>query len=312
MNRATFLKLMLSGLVGAPAMWRRAGAAETKSRKLVLIAGKPSHPPMMHEFRAGTILLEKRLQGMPGLVVERHEQGWVRDEATLDDAAAVVIFSDGGGGHPALQEQRLARLQREIARGMSFGCLHFAVEVPADRGSVEFRQWIGGHYEHQWSCNPIWEADFTGFPAHPVCRGVTPFRITDEWYFNMRFADGFDAAAARTLHDVTFTPLLVAQPSDATRDGPYVYPKGPYPHIQAAKGRPEAVMWSVERPDGGRGLGFTGGHFHANWQDDQFRKAILNSLVWLAGLDVPAAGIESAKVSDEELALNLDPKPPRK
>ena len=31
----------------------------------------------------------------------------------------------------------------------------------------------------------------------------------------------------------TFAPILVAVPPDATRDGPYVYPKGPYPHIQA-------------------------------------------------------------------------------
>jgi hypothetical protein len=44
-------------------------------QKLVLIAGKPSHPPGMHEFRAGTMLLEQCLKSVPNLVVDRHEMG---------------------------------------------------------------------------------------------------------------------------------------------------------------------------------------------------------------------------------------------
>jgi len=27
----------------------------------------------------------------------------------------------------------------------------------------------------------------------------------------------------------------------------------------------ETVGWVIERKDGGRGFGFTGGHFHTNW-----------------------------------------------
>ena len=52
-------------------------------------------------------------------------------------------------------------------------------------------------------------------------------------------------------------------------------------------------MWSVERPDGGRGFGFTGAHFHDNWGNDNFRKMVLNALVWIAKGEVPANGIES-------------------
>jgi hypothetical protein len=47
----------------------------------------------------------------------------------------------------------------------------------------------------------------------------------------------------------------VAEPSDDVRDGPYVHPKGPYEHIEAAAGRPETMMWTFERADGGRGFG---------------------------------------------------------
>jgi hypothetical protein len=298
---------MLSGLAAGPSLVHAALRDERK-RKLVLIAGKPSHPPMMHEFRAGTILLEKRLGKVSGLTVERHEMGWVQDESTFEDAAAVVIFSDGGGGHPAIQGQRLELLEKLISRGVGFGCMHFGVEVPKDKGSAEFKRWIGGHYEHEWSCNPIWDAQFESFPDHPISAGVKPFSIKDEWYFNMRFAEGFDAEGPAVVGGVTFTPVLVAKPSDATRNGPYVYPQGPYPHIQAAKGRKEALLWAVDRPDGGRGFGFTGGHFHVNWQNDDFRRTILNALCWISGVDVPEDGVDSAVVDDEEIMQNLDPK----
>jgi hypothetical protein len=312
MKRSTFLKLMLAGVVGGPTLPPQAWAGESaKPRKLVLIAGKPSHPVNMHEFRAGAILLEKRLRDVAGLVVERHDLGWVSDERTLDDADALVIYSDGGGGHPALQEQRLELLLKQIARGMGFGCMHFAVEVPKDRGGDEFRSWLGGCYEHEWSCNPIWEPHFESFPEHPVCRGVQPFKATDEWYFNMRFVEGFDADGPKDVNGMKFTPLLVAKPSDAVRDGPYVYPRGPYAHIQAAKGRKEAMMWAVERRDGGRGFGFTGGHFHLNWQNDNYRKVVLNAMVWLAGVEVPEFGVESKPVTAGEIEENLDPKPRR-
>jgi len=307
-KRSNFVRLMLTGALSAPFAAQRATAAPGAPRKLVLIAGRPSHGPGLHEFRAGNILLEKRLQAVPGLRVELHDQGWVRDEATFADADAVVIFCDGGKGHPAVQDGRLGLLQKLVQRGAGIGMMHYGVEVLAEKGGAEFRRWIGGHYEHQYSCNPIWEAAFERFPDHPIARGLKPFSIRDEWYFNMRFAEGFDATGPKTIDGVKFTPVLVAKPSDATRDGPYVYPKGPYPHIQEAKGRPEATLWAVERPDGGRGFGFTGAHFHKNWQQDDFRKTILNALCWVSKVEVPAGGIASAVVNDEELMQNLDPK----
>lgn len=290
-----------------------AAAADGRSRKVVLIAGAPSHPPGMHEFRAGSIILEKRLRAVPGLVVERCEMGWVPDEAAFDDAAAVVIYADGGRKHPAVQGNRLETLGKLAARGVGLGCMHYGVEVLKDDAGAEFTAWLGGYYEHEWSCNPIWTADYKSFPDHPVARGVRPFSAKDEWYFNIRFREGFDAEGPKEIDGVKFTPILTARPSDETRDGPYVYPKGPYAHIQAAKGRKEATLWTVERGGGagkagGRGFGFTGGHFHSNWRNDEYRKAVLNAICWLAGLEIPAGGIASAAVDETEIGSNLDPK----
>ena len=284
----------LTCIVLAGLSWNVWGA----DRRLVIVAGKPSHPPLMHEFNAGCILLHKRLQGVPGLDVRLHLNGWPKDSTAFDGADAVFLYMDGGGGHPAIQPDNLKTLGELVKRGVGLGCAHYAVEVPADRGGAEFKDWIGGHYEHLYSCNPIFDAEFKSFPKHPITRGVQGFVAKDEWYFNMRFRPEMKGV----------TPILVTVPSDDVRDGPYVYPQGPYPHIVAAQGREEIMMWAVERDDGGRGFGFTGGHFHVNWANDDFRKVVLNSLLWLAKIEVPEGGFASAKVTDEELLENLDPK----
>src|SRR3954469_13839583 len=85
--------------------------------KLVIIAGKPSHPPRMHEFNAGSLLLQKCLASVPNLTVEVQNMGWVKDEKILDDADAVVIYADGGKGNPAIQKDHAATLQRLADKG---------------------------------------------------------------------------------------------------------------------------------------------------------------------------------------------------
>ena len=61
----------------------------------------------------------------------------------------------------------------------------------------------------------------------------------------------------------------------------------------AASGRTEVLMWLAERTGGGRGMGLSGGHFHANWDSAPFRRVVLNALVWLAGVEVPNGGVDS-------------------
>jgi len=285
-------------------------AQDSSPRRLVIIAGKPSHPPRMHEFNAGVQLLAKCLRDVPALKTQIVLNGWPKDEKVFDGANAVVFYMDGGQKHDAVQEEgrRLTLIDGWTKQGVGIGCMHYGVEVVADHAGEEFKRWIGGHYDHMYSCNPIWEPTFTSFPEHPIARGVSPFSINDEWYFNMRFIGGGPGNQPREVEGTKFTPILVAVPSEAVRNGPYVFPKGPYPHIQADKGRAEAMMWAVERPDGGRGFGFTGGHFHDNWANDNFRKVVLNAAVWLAKAEVPTDGVEST-VTKADLDANLDPKP---
>lgn len=294
-DRRQFLATATATAVSAACV-RSLDAAPAK-KKLVLIAGTPSHGPGAHEFNAGVRILSKCLTKVEGLDVVVQLNGYPKDENILEGAAGILCYADGGARHPLIQGKRLEFIGRLMSQGVGLMCAHYGVEVPKDRGGKEFQEWIGGYYEHLWSCNPMWQPEFKTFPKHPITRGVRPFSVLDEWYFNMRFRPNMEGV----------TSILSAVPSDQVRNGPYVYPRGPYPHIQEAKGRAETMMWAVERADGGRGVGFTGGHFHKNWRNDEFRKVVLNALVWICKLEVPETGVDSV-VTDEEMLMNLDPK----
>jgi len=270
-------------------------------KKLILVAGRPSHGSGEHEFRAGVLLLKKCLDAAaPGLVTEVYTGGWPTDPTAFDNADAVFFFADGGGGHPVLQSNRLAQIDALAKRGVGIACLHYAVEVPKDRGGPQFLDWLGGYFEPHWSVNPHWSLAHTQLAeGHPITRGVQPFETQDEWYYHMRFREPTDGV----------TMILTAVPPDATREAP----DGAHsnnPTVRAGKGGREALAWAYERPGGGRGFGCTGAHFHRNWANDDFRTLMLNALVWTAGLDVPAEGVNSA-LSADDLAANLDDKQPK-
>lgn len=300
MITTTTLRKFLAGLGCILALLPILGVAqETAAKKLILIAGKPSHPAGMHEINVGCELFKKCLSDIEGLDVEVYPNRWVSDNSVLETADAVVICADGGNGHPALvSPERTAFIQKMVDRGAGVMMIHYAVQC-ADKGESgdTFRERIGGAYEAGFSVTPIWDAKFERFPAHPICRGIEPSKINDEWYFSIRFPEGMKGVKS----------LLVATSSDETRDGPYARPKGPYPHIQARKGEEETMMWCTEREDGGRGVGFTGGHYHKNWADDNFRKIALNAMLWICKMDVPEGGVEST-VTEEDMVANLDKK----
>lgn len=271
-------------------------------KKVVFIAGKPSHRSGEHEHRAGCLLLQSCLTNVPGVTSVVYSNGWPTDPKAFDGAATVVIYSDGGGGHPLLQEDRLKTFGDLMEKGVGLVLLHYAVEPIKEKGQKEFLDWIGGAFEINWSVNPHWEADFAKLPAHPIARGTTPFRSNDEWYFNMRFADAMKGV----------TPILSAVPPGSTtnrNDGPHE--NNPAVRQMVARGDTQHVGWAFERPNGGRGFGFTGGHFHKNWGNENQRRIVLNAILWTARMEVPANGVPSV-VTEEQLAANLDDKRDRR
>jgi type 1 glutamine amidotransferase len=293
----TPLTVLVSSLIfTVPALAQQ--AAHTKHA--ILIAGKPSHGPGQHEHNAGVLLLKKCLDesGLPIKTTVKLNADWP-SKAELASADTVLIYCDGGKHHLLLQDDRLQQLATEIKRGCGLLCLHYAVEYPKDNGGPEMLDWMGGFFEEHWSVNPHWDAEFKGFPKHPISSGLQPYTIRDEWYFHMRFAD---PAKGQLTH------ILSAIAPDSTmsrKDGPHE--GNPAVRKAVADKIPQTTAWAFVRKDGGRGFGFTGGHFHHNWGNDNQRKLVLNAILWTAKADVPTEGVPS-KVTAEELEANQDPK----
>ena len=271
-------------------------SATGAAKKIVFVAGNPSHGYGAHEHFAGCTLLAAALnKSNLNIKAEVFKNGFPKDLKALEGADCIVMYSDGGGGHMVIPH--LAEVDALAKKGVGIVCIHYAVEVPKGEAGDRFLDWIGGYFEMNWSVNPHWTAKFAKFPEHPITRGVKPFEINDEWYYHMRFRPEMKGV----------TPILSDLPPDATLsrgDGPH----SGNPHVRAAVARKESqhVAWATERPDGGRGFGFTGGHDHWNWGDPNFRKLMLNAIVWCAKADVPAEGVGVAPVTLQDLESNQD------
>ena len=266
-------------------------------KKVALIAGNPSHAYGAHEHRAGCMLLAEALNSSKlGIEATVYNKGWPDDESVLDHADAIVIYADGGGGHPF--NSKLDRLRGLQNRGIGMVCIHYGVEVPKGASGDAFLDWTGGYFEADWSVNPHWTGNFTKFPDHPIANGVKPFRINDEWYYHMRFA-GEDADIVSVLSD------LPPKDSLSRPDGPH---SGNAAVRAAVLDRQEVqtMAWARERKDAGRGFGFTGGHDHWNWGNRDFRTLVLNAIAWTAHAQVPADGVPSRDLSLADLQANQD------
>jgi type 1 glutamine amidotransferase len=250
-----------------------------RQAKIVLIAGRPSHGPGDHEFNAGVTLLADCLRKVRGVEPVIVRGGWPTDESVFDGARSVVFYMDGGDRHPMILENRLQTMKKLMDKGVGLACLHYAVEFPKGQVGDQILDWLGGYYETGYSTNPHNDVLLTPAESHPITRGVKPFQALDEWYYRIRFRP----------NDGRVTPVLTAiLPKDSTNK--------------------ETVAWATQRADGGRAFGFTGAHVHKNWGKDDFRKLVLNAILWTARLDVPREGVAST-VTEEQLKANLDPKP---
>ena len=291
-------RLVLLAVLAASAA--SAFALDAAKKNILLLAGRPSHGPGEHEHNAGVLLLKKCLDesGLPVTTTAHLNAEWPSPEE-LAKADTILFYSDGGGGHFLLSGDHLADVEKQMKRGAGFVCLHYAVEFPADKGGPQALDWMGGFFEADWSVNPHWQADFTALPKHPVSNGVKPFSTNDEWYFHMRFAGSEKGRLTHVLSAIA--PDSTMSRKDGAHEG------NPTVREEVAAKKPQTTAWAFERADGGRGFGFTGGHFHKGWGNDDQRKLVLNAILWTAKAQVPAAGVPS-KVSEEELTANLDKK----
>lgn len=262
--------------------------------KLVFIAGPDDHcgTNPCHKYEADLRLLKTCLEAADAAV--RYDIKLYVGErpaiGTLDDVAAVVVHSsadrtrkewhalfpqnqDSLGYNPEYR-QFLDYFDRQIKRGMGLMVMHYATWVDHPEAQKRLMDWVGGYYlrgkskvdgDKKTPGTTAIETVKLARPNHPISNGVRPWTTDSEFYYSMQFDENVPG----------FTPLLYSElPVDE-----------PVNHV---------VAWCVQRSDGGRGLVFTEGHFPKNMYEVDFRKFVLNGILWTANVNVPKRGFQSS------------------
>ena len=261
-------------------------SAAPKSR-IIFLYGNRSHASGDHEFKAGSHLLSKHLNKQAAVPVEAvTHAGWPKDESMLDGADAIIIYADG----TSVIRSGWEKMDQLVKKGVGVLFMHYAVHPGVKEGEKYFTPWIGGYFQNGVSVNPFWRADIKPLKGHETARGVGEIKAVDEFYFNIKYHE-------------KMIPLGSATPNqDNLHHINNLWTKAGY----AAKGKSQALLWGIVRPDGSRGAGFTGGHHHRNWAIDGYRRLVLNTIVWVAGKKVPEGGVPTYAVTEDELNEQLD------
>lgn len=254
---------------------------DANAAKIVFIAGGNYFKPGEHEYVAGCAVLMDLVRQTPGVATVLAVD-WPKKPETLAGAKAVVLFADGGDKHSLLKPDRAAEWQKLVDAGCGLVMLHQGVDVPKDFGD-RMRSFAGAAWEKGFSQRAHWIDEFKTFPDHPICRGVTPFKIDDGYLTSLRFVPELRGIA----------PLLKT-----------VNPKATKKDLDDTS----IVAWAFDRPDGGRSFSFTGGHLHVSLAEEGYRRFLTNGILWSAKVDFPKSGAP-VELTAENLNKYLAPKP---
>jgi type 1 glutamine amidotransferase len=280
------LALLLAS-TGAIAGSLRSPTPDDSTRKIVFLAGPKDHGrPGRHEYEKDLRLIAGALERSPnlqGVTTKVFVGNAPRDLDEYKDTSAVVIESssdrDEKETHPLFPPEPtttgrtydpetlafLEDLDAMIQKGLGVVVFHYANWTEHWVARRYHVKWTGGLWVHAMSRNPVdqWTMTFPN-PTHPVLRGVRPWTYRDEVF--CRFF---------LLPDPRRTDLLIATPAES--------PVGP-----------QVASWAYEREGGGRAFVMGGVDFHDNLSTvDDLRRFLLNGIVWAAGMDVPAGGVDS-------------------
>lgn len=283
--------VLIAGVVLPGCQGPAGQSLDVQPLKVMFLYGSPSHRSGEHEFRAGALLLADQLNRQDAVPIQAHTHaGWPEDERILDDMDAVIIYADG----TSVIRHGFEKMDALVKQGTGVMMMHYAVHPSIEQGEQYFLPWMGGYFENGHSVNPHWAATIKPLDKHQVARGIEPFTVKDEFYYNLKYAEAM-------------IPLGVATPTEKNLYSiNNLWTQSGYESI----GKPQALLWGFERPDGGRGAGFTGGHFHRNWAVEDFRQIVMNTIVWVARGDVPGAGVPTSPITEAHLNRNLDKKNP--
>jgi len=250
------------------------GIAEAGAQTKVIFVGKePDHPFGTHMYMHTGNMLSKCLALTNG-VETVVSQGWPKDASVLDGASTIVIYAKPAA-EMLLDAPHRDQVDALMKKGVGLVTIHWASSVRKEnfeRIGPKWLSYMGGTWVSNVGLHtgksPLKQLQ----PDHPICRGWKEYELHDEYYLNPTITD-------------EATPLLQV----------------------TAKGRPVVVGWAYERPGGGRSFATTLGHFYRNFRQEEFRRMIVNAILWSAQVEIPQSGA-TVNLSEEHLTLPPNPR----
>jgi type 1 glutamine amidotransferase len=246
-----------------------AAAGEAKPIKVLLIGKDRDHALSQHEYMSDCTILAKCLRQTKGVEAEV-SNGWPRDPDQLKGVKAIV-FDTRMGGSVLFAPLVKAEAEKLLKQGVGLTAIHWGTGAEKNEGDAWLNA-LGGWFnadlfsKYMVRTTRLVQAD----PKHPICFGWKEYDLRDEYYIKLKFLP-----EARTILKANID----------TEDYP--------------------VAWVYDRPDGGRSFGFLGGHFHDNFGNEAFRRAIVNGILWTARVEVPPEGAPVA-ITAKDLELPPD------
>ncbi len=247
-------------------------AAESKPRRLLIVGqGPDGHPPTTHEFMAGAKVVAELLKSHKEIetTVVNADEPWSDGPKLIDDADGIVMWVTQGARWMQTNSQRHAALKRLAARGGAIVALHWSVgaqDAKYIQGQLDLLGATRGGPQRKYLVLPTELKRVV--PSHPILTAVGDVKTYDEIYYALDRVSGIQ-------------PLVTS-------------------HIE---GKDEMAAWCWERPDAGRSFGFVGLHFHANWQLPEYRRFVVQGVLWSLKLPIPDGGV-NVDIDSRKLELN--------
>ena len=246
-----------------------AGAGDAKAIKVLLIGKDRDHALSQHEYMSDCAILAKCLRQTKGVEAEV-SNGWPRDPEKLKGVKSLV-FNTRMGGSVMFAPLVKAEAEKLLKAGVGLTAIHWGTGAEKNEGEAWLNATGGWFNADLFSKYGVRTTRLMQSDAkHPICRGWKECDLREEYYYKLKFLP-----EAR--------PVLKAHVDEED-----------YP-----------VAWVYDRPDGGRSFGFVGGHFHDNFGKEEFRRAIVNGILWTARVGVPAEGAP-VEITAKDLELPPD------
>lgn len=163
----------------------------------------------------------------------------------------------------------LAQLDSLHKAGMGIMVLHWGITTTNQKATQYYLSWFGSASLSGYTRNPLgfWSVSpIEAAKNHPILRGVGPWNYKDEIFSRMVVNPG----------DPYRTDLLT----------------GAIQKSNQGAAEPLGIATAYDK-NGARGVLWGGMDYHSALLNENYRRFVLNAILWTAGIDVPKGGAKS-------------------